>query len=614
MKLRHPTFLLTALFLAGCTLSAPPPERGDAPILTPQPPASGVEFELPSRKPSAANGAQLYAEKCAACHGATGQGDGERATQVREQFGAAPADLTADSSARALTPAEWYTAITNGRLERGMPPFNGSLSIDERWDVIVYAWSLGSPESTLAAGQVIYAERCVHCHGETGKGDSSQSDGALPDLSTLAAYRDVAPGEWDSLLDTSHVPSFSGKLSRFERSAVNDYIRSFTYNAAVLAAPLPPTPPAGPDASSVPGPAAGAERAVNGSIVNGTQGASVPAGLDVSLYIFAGGTGDTVVTRTLRADATGRFSAAEPDTQPGDVVAATVMYADVTYPSPLVEFDGAIASADLQITIYEPTTDTAAIHIDTLHLVVMPRSQAIDVNEIYVLSNLGDRVIRNLDGPALRFKLPPGIAAFQVLQGAAEGAIVQSPEGFDFYDAVAPGSQTVQLVIAYQLPRSAAEIAFDRAAPYPTGSVSVIVQDSDLAPSSGDLVDRGPQVIQDQTYRQFSGGPLQAGQRLTFRLSPPAAGANVQLIGGILLIAAGVAAVGYGVWRSRQREERPTTGPGPARQQKDDGADPEQLLDQIAALDDAFAAGEIDETAYRKKRDALKKKALRLMN
>jgi len=334
----------------------------------------------------------------------------------------------------------------------------------------------------------------------------------------------------------------------------------------------------------------------------------------VTLYIAPGGAGDAVVTQTVATDAAGQFSASGLDAKPGDGIAATVTYADVTYPSQVVGLDEATATAELQIAIYEPTTDTAAIQIDTLHIVAMPGGDAIDVNEIYVISNLGDRVIRNLDGPALRFQLPPLATAFRMLQGAAEGAVVQSAEGFGFYDAVAPGSQTTQLVVAYQLPLGAADVIFDRTVPYATRSVNVIAQASDLTPSSSGLVDQGPQVIQDQTYRQFSGGPLQAGQLLTFRLSPPGAGVDVKLIGGIALLAAGGVAVGYGIWRARQHEEEPPARPVPTRKPKEAAAERERLLDQIAALDDAFAAGEIDGAAYRQQRDGLKKKALRLMS
>ncbi len=473
--------LLLVLLLSGCVLSAPPPERGGAPMLTPLAASPEVRFELPSRKPSVSNGAAIYGEKCVTCHGAAGKGDGQQAAAIRSEFGAPPADLTADGVARVSTPAEWFGVLTQGRLERGMPPFSGSLSVDDRWDVIAYVWSLSASESELAAGRAIYEARCVQCHGEAGRGNGPQSDGSVPDLSDLAAHRDVAPGEWDILLDTAHVPSFSGKLGSPERSAVIDYVRSFAYQAAAEA---PPT----------------------------------------------------------------------------------------------------------------STADTATIQIDALHVIVRQGGDTIEVVEIYVLSNAGDRVVVNAAGPTLRFALPAGASGLRLLDGAAPDAVVEAPGGFDYAGAVPPGNGTLSWVVGYHMPLGAADVVFDRAMAYPVGSINLLAQAGDLSVSSDRLFDEGLRDIEGQSYRHFSGGPFQAGHNLTFRLVRPIT-VDVQLLAGIALLVVGVTAAGYGLWRRRERDAAK--------------ADRERLIDAIAALDDAFEAGEMAEAEYRKRRRALKAKALR---
>ena len=611
--------LLLSLILSGCALSAPPPSRGNAPILTPLPPQTDVALELPARKPSVANGAALYAEKCVSCHGASGAGDGDKAADILAQFGAAPADLTADSVARASTPAEWFGVITAGRLERGMPPFSGSLVVDDRWDVMAYVWSLGSPESKLTTGQAIYAERCVQCHGETGAGNGSQAEGNVPDLSTLDAYRDVAPGEWDNALQSTHVPSFSGKLNSFERSAVIDYLRSFTYDTSAVVAEPPPVTP-GSDATTPPpdtsasgdGSASGdASYTINGSLVSGTAGSPPPVNIDVTFYHFPGGLDHAPITQTLKTDAEGRFQAPDLKAQPGDVVAVNVTPQDVTYWSEAVTLDETSNTLDLPLPVYAQTTATDAIRIKTLHLIAAQNSGALDVTEIYVLSNLGDRTVANTSGATLHFTLPAGATAFRDMNDTP-GVFVQTPDGFDYREAVLPGDEAAQFVIAYQLPLDA-EASLSRIPTYPMNSINLLVQAGDLQASSDQLTNQGVRSFEGAAYEIFSGQALPAGQPLTFRLARANAGIDAKLVGGIALLVVGVAAVGYGVWRTRPRKTPPPPRSTLRKQARTALAGREQLLDQIAALDDAFEARDLPEAEYRKRREALKAKLLRAM-
>jgi mono/diheme cytochrome c family protein len=595
-------------FLAGCALSAPPPERGNAPLLTPMPSQPEAPFELPARRPSIANGAAIYIEKCLACHGPGGQGDGEQAAQILATFGAAPANLTAESIARASTPVEWFAAISGGRIENGMPPFAASLSVDDRWDVIAYVWSLGSPDVTLATGKAVYEERCVQCHGQTGAGDGPQAEGLRLDLSDLSVYQDVAPGEWDRALESGHVPSFGGKLSSVQRSAVIDYVRSFTYDTAAVASPAP-TP--APDATGAPEPAS-TGLTINGSVVNGTGGGPTPGNLEGAFFYFPGGLDNAPITRTLTIDADGKFTLSGFEAQAGDVVGASVQYGDVTYVSEAIPVDGSAAALDVPIWVYEQTEATDAIHIEVMHIIATQQSDAINVAEIYAVSNLGDRTVANTSGdPALRFNLPDGATAFQAMN-AVPGVYSQSPEGFDYYEVIVPGNSTAQLRITYQLPLDA-EVSLDRPLTYPVNSVNLLVQAGDLQPSSDQLVDQGLSEFQGRAFHVFAGSALSADQSLSFRLARAVAGPDAKLIGGIAILVAGVAVVGYGVWRARKPPEGIQVQPAAPRRPGVSPAEREKLLDAIAALDDAFDAGQIAEADYRKRREALKAKLIRAM-
>ena len=149
---------LTALLLSSCVSLAEditPPPNYVAP--TPRPTMAPV---WPKSMPNAANGAPIYTEKCAPCHGETGLGDGSQSDQLPN-----PATALGNPEVAAqASPADWYIAVTQGNLESFMPPF-ASLSAAERWDVVAYAYSLSTSAAEMAIGEEIYQAECADCHG-----------------------------------------------------------------------------------------------------------------------------------------------------------------------------------------------------------------------------------------------------------------------------------------------------------------------------------------------------------------------------------------------------------------------------------------------------------------
>ena len=73
-------------------------------------------------------GQKLYANKCAHCHGANGEGKGHSPSLQTE-------------TVHALTPGELEWVIAHGFSLHRMPAFE-SLSQDERWQIVAYVQSL----------------------------------------------------------------------------------------------------------------------------------------------------------------------------------------------------------------------------------------------------------------------------------------------------------------------------------------------------------------------------------------------------------------------------------------------------------------------------------------
>jgi copper transport protein len=93
--------------------------------------AASVNPVLPTEE-SVSRGRAAYAQTCAACHGASGTGDGPEAHRLPKR----PADLTVHVP---LHPdSVLYGFIRDGIPASGMPPFRDQLREDEVWDLVNY--------------------------------------------------------------------------------------------------------------------------------------------------------------------------------------------------------------------------------------------------------------------------------------------------------------------------------------------------------------------------------------------------------------------------------------------------------------------------------------------
>lgn len=158
MKLRQTMLLaIIAVFLAACNFTlaedvTPPPN-----YVEPTPvPTMGPLF--PASAPDVANGAAIYVEKCAPCHGDTGLGDGPQGLQLPVPVAA----LGLPATAQKALPSDWYKMVTQGNLEKFMPPF-ASLSDQERWDVVAYALTLHTTPAQIEEGKSLFEANCADC-------------------------------------------------------------------------------------------------------------------------------------------------------------------------------------------------------------------------------------------------------------------------------------------------------------------------------------------------------------------------------------------------------------------------------------------------------------------
>lgn len=121
----------------------------------------------PAAVPDLPRGASLYQQQCAACHGASGHGDGPSAAGLTPP----PTDLTNRGRAAQRTPFALHQIISGGVDGTAMASF-AALPEADRWALAFYAGTLAYSDADKAAGARLW------------KSDSAARQ-AVPDLPAL---------------------------------------------------------------------------------------------------------------------------------------------------------------------------------------------------------------------------------------------------------------------------------------------------------------------------------------------------------------------------------------------------------------------------------------------
>lgn len=621
-------FLSFLSLLTGCVSLAedvtPPPN-----YVPPKPPPTLAADLFPASAPDVESGAAIYAQKCAPCHGPTGQGDGAQAANLPNGAPAlGSADFAFDKS-----PARWYAIVTQGNLQNFMPGF-ASLSDQERWNVVAYALSLSARAEQVQAGKALYEVNCAECHGLDGR--------KLPNLSLTDQSRMAALSNQEiALLIQKGIPPAmpAAQISDEDAASLAAYTRTFTFapsSSQTSASASAPTPESTSPESAPPAP--NAQRGTISGVITNGSGGDLPAGLKVTLRAF---THDLATqqftereTRQTEVLAQGMYRFEDVSLSPGDAYYVSVEYSGVTYESaPAIPANDELQEYNLPITIYETTTDLSNLAISTAHILLdYSQPGVIQVVEFFVFANMGNKTIvaAQPGQPVIEIPLPQGYQNLQFENGMLGGRFLQTAAGFGDTLPVPPSDSQNQysIVFAFDMPFQpdsspltglfgGPKFELTQTFSIKTGALNLLVPPG-LKVEGQNLVDGGTQSMGGGfTFQLYRAGSLEAGQTFRARISGtpaaavPAASSSgnssrslIFGIGafGVALILAGV----FFYWRDRQKDQAEDA------LDEEDGEDEQEMsqddiLDAIIALDDQFRAGNIPQEAYQERRTELKR-------
>lgn len=613
------SLIILAFLLTACSFSlaedvTPPPNYVPP---TPMPTLGPLH---PAEAPSIENGAAIYAEKCAACHGDKGMGDGAQGKQLPVTVAA----LGLPQVGRAASPADWYVVVTRGNIERFMPPF-ASLTDQERWDVVAYALTFHTTPEQVARGRSIFEANCSDCSLDFFK-----------DQTEMAA---LSADELVQLLKngSDNVTALNGELSDDDLYAAAAYLRTLTF-AVTLPTPTPEpatvTPtvaateatPSAAALESVTPAAAGTEtpsaegtplvtapsptvtpEAKGGRVTGSISGANVE-GLTVTLRGFdhasdASGPQE-VITETTVTDANGNYVFEGLDMPENRIYLIEVVYQGVTFSSEPAFVEAGMSELTVpSFQLYATTSDFSTLSFDQVHFFVDIADTVAQVIGVYTFSNSGDKVIviqSATDVPFIKVPANAENIGFDLTQDSAP--FLSAEGGF----AIPPSATPYGLVAFYTLP-------YDKKAqivqPFalPASSVLVLIPDG-VKLKSDQFTEGEVQNFQGTDYRQYTSAGVKSGETLTLNLSgmPKTAGISTSDSQQNLLLgigALGVVLILAGVWmylRDRNRVD------DEMEDEETEYESEEEILDAIIALDDLHRAGKIPDEAYRARREDLK--------
>lgn len=348
---------------------------------------------------------------------------------------------------------------------------------------------------------------------------------------------------------------------------------------------------------------------VTGQLVNGTPGGSSVAGQEVTLVTYLNG--DMLEeTASAQTDAAGKFVFNGVKTGSEYKYDAVAFFQEVAYGTAvsveeLPSFPSGETTLDFAITVYDTTTDDAAVLLMLFHMILNAEDDSVLVREYFVFITTDNRTFVGKPGDAgvLHFSLPQGAEGIELTYGAAPEEVSAEANGFWDKRPLRPGGNEVGY--SYSLSLKSVKVDLTRPVDYNIARLDVVVPEGTLDITGSQLVADEPMTISGSVFSHYVAQDLAAGQDLTISVTRPGGG----LIGTWLIFPGAFVVIVAFVLFFLFRRRRPAVAPAVR------GAAPHQqeLLAGLAALDDRFDAGDIDEDAYRKQRDAMKKELTRLM-
>jgi hypothetical protein len=260
-----------------------------------------------------------------------------------------------------------------------------------------------------------------------------------------------------------------------------------------------------------------------------------------------------------------------------------------------------------------------------MHVIVDMSSEGVlQITELWILSNLGDRTIASDSGDGVfSVQLPDGAVNLGFESGMAGTRFQITEEGFIDLFPIRPGMGSHEIVFSFNMTINKS-MDFSQPLTYSVDAIVILTPDGIVELNGEGVQDLGLRQMAGSTLRSYNTGPISSGGVLTFTVKRQSgegmasgnatSAIEIGIAAGVFVAALG----GMGFWLYRhKREAEVPLGEFPWSETPttdlDTLDDRDEILQALADLDDAYEAREIGHALYQERRKDLKSRLMEIM-
>jgi len=335
----------------------------------------------------------------------------------------------------------------------------------------------------------------------------------------------------------------------------------------------------------------GSSGTVEGHVLQGTAGASLPDQLLVGLVAMNGET--VVIDVQTHSEADGSFAFVDVPMIQGLEYGVYTLFEGVYYFSELALVDSDLEQMEFDVVVYKADATAEEVYAEQVHFLVDTNAEGkLDITQVWLLTTTGDVTYLPDSTPPVFIDLPSHLSAWAV-ETMTEGAVVEQ-DGRLAVEAPIRAGELTSVIVYTTLDSSSAPLELQLL--MPVDSAIFLAPADELMVSGSGLLDVGVSEYEGSRLQQYVRFDLAVGQELDVRIRTMQAVQDVVLLIGI----AGVVCIVAGLLLMRWNRQRLA------------GTDEmvDLLTRTIAQLDRAFEDGAIEEEVYRQRRDDLMQQAM----